>query len=84
MDTILNIVEYLLDNKDINSTYLLELKTFDNYTFIHSLNTCVLALFFGVNLNYTRNMLLDLGMGALLHDIGKTKIPTEILNKKED
>lgn len=82
MDTILNIVEYLLDNKDINSTYLMELKTFDNYTFIHSLNTCVLALFFGVNLNYTRNMLLDLGMGALLHDIGKTKIPTEILNKK--
>ncbi|MBZ4664098.1 MAG: hypothetical protein JG776_1813 [Caloramator sp.] len=82
MDTILNIVEYLLENKDINSTYLMELKTFDNYTFIHSLNTCVLALFFGVNLNYTRNMLLDLGMGALLHDIGKTKIPTEILNKK--
>ncbi|GFR36444.1 HD-GYP domain-containing protein [Thermobrachium celere] len=82
LDTILNIVEYLLENKDINSTYLLELKTFDNYTFIHSLNTCVLALFFGVNLNYTRNMLVDLGMGALLHDIGKTKIPSDILNKK--
>lgn len=82
LDTIINIVEYLLENKDINSTFLMELKTFDNYTFIHSLNTCVLALFFGINLNYTRNMLLDLGMGALLHDIGKTKIPTEILNKK--
>lgn len=82
MNYIMEMVEYLIENKDINSTYLMELKTFDNYTFVHSLNTCVLALFFGMNLNYTKNMLIDLGMGALLHDIGKTKIPLNILNKK--
>ncbi|MCX7884325.1 MAG: HD-GYP domain-containing protein [Caloramator sp.] len=75
------IVEYLIENKEINSTYLLELKTFDNYTYVHSLNTCVLSLFYGVQMSYSKPMLIDLGAGALLHDIGKTKIPIEILNK---
>ncbi|EYE88983.1 HD family phosphohydrolase [Fervidicella metallireducens AeB] len=76
------IIEYLIENKGINSTYLLELKTFDNYTYVHSLNTSVLALFYGVQLSFSKPMLMDLGLGALLHDIGKTKIPVDILNKK--
>jgi len=53
-------VEYLIDNKEINFSYLLELKTYDNYTYVHSLNTCVLALFYGVQMDYSRNMLIDL------------------------
>lgn len=81
LSAITNIVEYLIENKEINSTYLIELKTFDNYTYIHSLNTCVLSLFYGIQMSYSKPMLMDLGMGALLHDIGKTKIPLEILNK---
>lgn len=76
-----DIVEYLIENKDINSTYLIELKTFDNYTYVHCLNTCVLALFFGIKMDYSRPMLIDLGVGALLHDIGKTKVPLKVLNK---
>ncbi|SKA90445.1 HD-GYP domain, c-di-GMP phosphodiesterase class II (or its inactivated variant) [Caloramator quimbayensis] len=81
LSAITDIVEYLIENKEINSTYLLELKTFDNYTYIHSLNTCVLSLFYGVQMSYSKPMLMDLGAGALLHDIGKTKIPVEIINK---
>lgn len=81
LSAITNIVEYLIENKEINSIYLLELKTFDNYTYVHSLNTCVLALFFGIQMSYSKPMLLDLGAGTLLHDIGKMKIPIEILNK---
>lgn len=81
LSVISDMVEYLIDNKEIDSSYLLELKTFDNYTYIHSLNTCVIALFFGIQMSYTRPMLIDLGMGALLHDIGKTKVPIDVLNK---
>lgn len=81
LSIITELIEYLIDNKEIDASYLLELKTFDNYTYIHSLNTCVLALFFGIQMSYSRTMLIDLGMGALLHDIGKTRIPIEILNK---
>lgn len=80
---IMDMIEYLLENKEINQTYLVEIKTFDNYTYVHSLNTCVLALFFGVQMSYTKSMLLDLGMGTMLHDIGKTKISKTILNKEE-
>ncbi|KRQ85935.1 Cyclic di-GMP phosphodiesterase response regulator RpfG [Caloramator mitchellensis] len=79
--TISELIEYLIENKDVNSMFLTELKTYDNYTFVHSLNTCVLSLFMGIQLCYSKPMLLDLGAGALLHDIGKMKIPQEILNK---
>lgn len=60
---------------------LTRLKQFDEYTFFHSVNTAALALSVGRHLGYARAALLQLGTGMLLHDIGKTKIPVEILNK---
>lgn len=81
LDSISSMVEYLLENKEVDSNYLIELKTFDNYTYVHSLNTCVLALFFGIQMSYSKANLVELGCGAMLHDIGKTKIPIGILNK---
>jgi putative nucleotidyltransferase with HDIG domain len=60
---------------------LTRLKQFDEYTFFHSVNTAALALSVGRHLGYARAQLLQLGTGMLLHDIGKTQIPVEILNK---
>lgn len=57
------------------------LKEKDQYTALHSIRVCVLALAFGRHLDLTEEELNVLGLGALLHDIGKTKIPPEILNK---
>lgn len=62
-------------------TSLTRLKRFDEYTFFHSVNTSALALSVGRHLRYARAPLLQLGTGMLLHDIGKTLIPIEILNK---
>jgi HD-GYP domain-containing protein (c-di-GMP phosphodiesterase class II) len=62
-------------------TSLTRLKSFDEYTFFHSVNTSALALSVGKHLGYERAPLLQLGTGMLLHDIGKTLIPIEILNK---
>ena len=62
-------------------TSLTRLKQFDEYTFFHSVNTSALALSVGRHLGYARAPLLQLGTGMLLHDIGKTQIPIEILNK---
>lgn len=74
------IVEELLSAKDavIN---LQDIKTLDNYTFAHCTNVCVLSAVTGISLGYDEGKLRDLCMGALFHDIGKTKIPNEILNK---
>lgn len=52
---------------------------FDLYT--HSLNVCVYTLVLGVASGYTRQQLMEIGLGALLHDIGKTQIPSDILHK---
>lgn len=62
-------------------TSLSRLKSFDEYTFFHSVNTAVLALGLGRSLGMERYTLHLLGMGTLLHDVGKTRIPLEILNK---
>jgi putative nucleotidyltransferase with HDIG domain len=58
-----------------------QLKNRDEYTAEHSLRVCILALTFGRHLELPETELNVLGLGALLHDIGKMKIPTEILNK---
>ena len=58
-----------------------QLKNKDEYTSEHSLRVCILALTFGRHLELSEPELNILGLGALLHDIGKMKIPVEILNK---
>ena len=57
------------------------LKKSDEYTAVHSLRVCILALTFGRHLGLTPEELNVLGIGALLHDIGKLKVPLDILNK---
>ena len=75
-----NMADSILRNPDA-ITSLTRLKQFDEYTFFHSVNTSALALSVGRHLGYERAPLLQLGTGMLLHDIGKTKIPIELLNK---
>ena len=58
-----------------------QLKDKDEYTALHSLRVCVLALAFGRHLDLTDEELNLLGIGALLHDIGKMKVPNDIINK---
>jgi putative nucleotidyltransferase with HDIG domain len=62
-------------------TSLSRLKQFDEYTFFHSVNTSILVMSLGRNLGFDRGTLHQVGVGTLLHDIGKTKVPLEILNK---
>ncbi len=61
--------------------WLTRLKNRDEYTSQHSINVCVLAVLFGRYHGLSENELRELGLGALLHDIGKMRIPLEILNK---
>ncbi|MCW8899232.1 MAG: HD-GYP domain-containing protein [Gammaproteobacteria bacterium] len=63
------------------SMWLTQLKNRDEYTAIHSLNVCVLSLTFGRALNLPKDKLNELGLGALLHDIGKMRVPLKVLNK---
>lgn len=60
-----------------------DLKVFDEYTYNHSVNVAVLAIMVGVTAKMSRSGLYRLGMGAMLHDIGKIFVPKEVLNKIE-
>jgi len=73
-------VEGVLRNPDAH-VCLTQLKTRDDYTAQHSLNVCVLSLTFARHLGLSPSEMQALGVGALLHDIGKLRTPQDILNK---
>jgi hypothetical protein len=60
---------------------LLELKQFDQYTTTHAMNVSVLAMALGEFLGLGPAAARSLGFAGLLHDLGKVRIPIEILNK---
>lgn len=57
------------------------LKRKDEYTAQHCLRVCILGLAFGRHLGYDTDTLNALGIGCLMHDLGKMKVPLAILNK---
>jgi len=65
---------------DINKS-LYDIQTFDNYTYLHSVDTGIMAIFLGIAMKLSENELKELSIGAILHDIGKTKIPNDIITK---
>ncbi|HEY4731693.1 MAG TPA: HD-GYP domain-containing protein [Gammaproteobacteria bacterium] len=78
--TVSSIVDSIIRNPDAQ-VWLTQLKDKDEYTAIHSLNVCILSLAFGRHLGFSREMLNELGLGALLHDLGKIRVPGQVLNK---
>ncbi len=58
-----------------------EIRAQDAYTYRHSVNVCVISLLLGITLGLSMGQLRELGVGALLHDIGKVHVPPEILRK---
>lgn len=63
--------------------HLTDIRTHDEYTLGHSVNVCVLSTMVGITMGYNIARLRDLGLGAVLHDLGKVTVPEEILNKVE-
>ena len=61
--------------------WLTNMKERDEYTSIHCMNVCVMAVSFGRTLGMEKAELEMLGLGGLLHDLGKMRVPLEILNK---
>lgn len=60
---------------------MISMKNHDYYTYIHSVNTAILSIGLGIAIGLYDNDLHSLGFGALLHDIGKTNVPSDVLNK---
>jgi HD-GYP domain-containing protein (c-di-GMP phosphodiesterase class II) len=61
---------------------LAKIRKVDEYTYAHSVSTCALMLAFGKHLGFEAEELREAGIGAMLHDIGKVKVPLHIVNKR--
>jgi HD-GYP domain-containing protein (c-di-GMP phosphodiesterase class II) len=73
-------VDSIFRNRDALAS-LTRIKGYDEYTFVHSVNVCALCVTLGRHLDFDAEQLRQLGIGAMLHDTGKMKVPIEILNK---
>jgi HD-GYP domain-containing protein (c-di-GMP phosphodiesterase class II) len=72
---------YDLQSKKQVMLQLTGIYTTDNYLYSHSVNVGIYSAALGMALGLKRDQLIDLGIGAMLHDIGKTMVPMEILSK---
>jgi putative nucleotidyltransferase with HDIG domain len=75
-----NITDSIFRNKDAFIS-LSRIKNKDEYTFQHSVSVCALLVAFTRAQEYERSVILEAGIGGLLHDVGKMKVPDAILNK---
>jgi putative nucleotidyltransferase with HDIG domain len=74
------VLQSIIHNHDTISSYI-KIIEYDYYTHTHSLNVSVYSLCLGAELGLSEDVLVSLGRAALLHDIGKSKIDSKIVNK---
>lgn len=77
---VVKMVDSIMRNKDA-LVCLGRIRHKDEYTFVHSVNVCVLMISFSKYLGLDYNIIKEIGTGGLVHDIGKMKLPVAILNK---
>lgn len=79
-DVAKEIVDRILHSEAV-SLDMIDLRSFDDYTYYHSVNVAVLAVIVGMGMGYSQSGLRDLCMAGMFHDIGKRFLPQEIINK---
>lgn len=84
MAAVKDIVDTLISDLAANPRLMinvLDIRTHDDYTFAHSVNVCSFSILVGLSMGLNNQALREMGVGALMHDLGKTLIPHEVLNK---
>ncbi|MEW5795942.1 MAG: HD domain-containing phosphohydrolase [Candidatus Zixiibacteriota bacterium] len=80
------VVHSLIDHISRDEHSMIELtaiRDFDDYTYAHSTNVAVYALTMGVRMEFDRARLSQLGFSALFHDVGKVKLPQDLIRKPD-
>ncbi|MEQ8176418.1 MAG: HD domain-containing phosphohydrolase, partial [Syntrophomonadaceae bacterium] len=85
IDSLKKGVSLLIEDIMSNQHLLIQLEDIhssDDYLFFHSINVAVFSIMVGITLGYPENRLMDMGLGALVHDIGMTMIDPGIVKKQ--
>lgn len=80
--TVNDCVQSVIRNPDA-LLWMARMRDENEYTAEHCLNVCILAIAFGRSLGMQNHELTNLGLCGLLHDVGKMKIPPEVLDKPD-
>ncbi len=80
--TVNMLMDELIANRNIVYN-LVDVRAMNDYTFGHSISVCILSLMVGIFAGFGYQKLKDLGVGAILHDIGKVFVSDKILNKND-
>jgi len=83
LSVVTDLVNYVIKLGDVNKS-LYDIQTHDNYTYLHSIDTGIMAIFLGISMDFSEKELKQLSVGAILHDIGKTKIDKGIISKPSE
>lgn len=59
-----------------------ELKSYDEYTYVHTINLAILTMAQAESLGFSKKAVHEMGIGALLHDVGKTQVSLDVLHKQ--
>jgi HD-GYP domain-containing protein (c-di-GMP phosphodiesterase class II) len=79
-----NVLQMIIDDLSEHKEALImltDINVMNNYLYNHSLNVAIITLSLGITHGYSKNDLFALGLGAILHDIGKTKIQMDLLTQ---
>ena len=72
-----------IDDNDAIAVDISALKVSDEYTFKHSVDVATMAMIVSRQYGFNDEQVQQIGVSGLLHDIGKSRIPTEVLNKAQ-
>ncbi len=75
------IVDQVLNN-EVTIMGLSTLRDYDDYTYTHTVNVCIFSIAIGRRLGLSKSRLFDLGMAALLHDVGMSRVPVGVITKQ--
>ncbi len=82
LDATVRLTEHLADliaDDPAQALLLTTVKSYDEYTYHHMVNVCILTLALARAIGLPRERAIALGIGGLLHDVGKVKVPQEVL-----
>ncbi len=81
-DQVVELMESCISQKEFGFHALTKILEKDYYTYTHSINVGLYCMTFGVKSQLPAGDIHELGLGGMLHDIGKSAIPKEIVNKQ--
>lgn len=81
-EVVSDVIDEIVSNRD-TIIHLTDIRSMQDHTFGHSVNVCILSVLTGMSLGFNQLKLMDLGTGALLHDIGKAKLLDEVNSEQK-